>query len=473
MTATATVVSGGYTQTLPGGAFTVPAGAGMVPLSKVVDFLINVKECTGEVTITFKFTPKDPKCPPQSVVVKLKCCTPTLCCDYSVKILSPLPECVKPGQKYDLKVEICNLCPTPLTVSLSRCPGTTGVTFSPPTVTLGPKGSKSACTTVVMTIWADENMCKQNNGIMEYCIMSNVINPQNCGEKGQKMQRFRVRCCGYDAQNCCQYDVKPLNNPPTELAPGETFLVKYSVINTGAQNVCAPLHMTITNIQPAGALIISPMAFTINPGGFVNLDVKVIMPPCTADKVTFSFDIIFANCDKPVTVKFDVLCTQGCKLNLQYKIKSYDYWKNGDFVEKMPVYPEIRPDMNDRSFLVIRYVTKHLGATLDYDAGQKMVTIVTLKGKKIVLWIGKTKAMVDGKEVPIDPTDMKGTVKPYISGKGYTMLPLRFVSDQMGAKQVKWHGDTQIAELIFDCPDTAPPVIPMGVSRWEPVATAN
>jgi hypothetical protein len=397
--------------------------------------------------------------------ITMPCCTttPVLCCDYTVKLLTDLPKCVKPGQKYDIMVQVCNNCPTPITVSLSRCPGTTGMLVTPSTLNLGAKDTDSACQTAVMTIWADENTCKQYGGVIEYCLLANVINPQNCGDKGQKKQSFRIYCCGQELKNCCQYDVKPLNSPPTELAPNETFLVKYQVANKGDMKTCAPLEMSIKNIQPADALVITPMTFSIAAGGMVNLDVKIIMPPCTADKVTFSFEIWFEGCEKPAIVKFDVACTEGCKLNLMYRINVKSYWKNGEFVEDMPVTPVIRSDMNDRSFLVIRYVTKHLGATLAWDAADKRVTIVTLGGKKIELWIGKTKARVNGKEVAIDPTDTKGTVKPFISGQGYTMLPLRFVSDQLGAKQVKWHGDTQIAELIFDCPDL-PPVtpVPMG-----------
>jgi hypothetical protein len=231
--------------------------------------------------------------------------------------------------------------------------------------------------------------------------------------------------------------------------------------------------MTIKNIQPEGALIISPMTFTIAAGGFVKIDAKIIMPPCTSPTTTFSFEIWFEGCEKPAIVKFDVNCTEGCKLNLMYKINEKAYWKNGEYVEDMPVTPIIRSDMNDRSFLVVRYVVKHLNASIAYDSAQKMVTIITAQGKKIQLWIGKTKAMIDGKEVAIDPTDTKGTVKPFISGDGYTMLPLRFVSDQLGAKQVKWHGDTQIAELIFDCPQASTAPVPMGRVRSLSVAVAN
>ncbi len=454
-------------------SITVPAATTAGPGTATFTLNFTVKECKDYATISLVIAPTGVDCPKKTISIKIPCCSTVLCCDYSLKLLTPVPECVKAGQKYDLKVEVCNNCTVPLTIALSRCPGTTGLTVAPATISLGAKGTSTACTTVVVTIWADDNICKQNNGIMEYCLYTKVVKPENCGEKGIKQHKFRVLCCGYQPQNCCQYDVKPLNTPPTELAPGETFIVKYQVSNTGEIGICAPLNMTIENIQPAGALVISPMTFSIAAGGMVNLDVKIIMPACTSDKTTFSFDVKFEGCDKTVTVKFDVLCTEGCKLNLMYKIKLYEYWKNGEFVEKMPVYPEIRSDMNDRSFLVIRYVTKHLGATLAYDATEKMVTIVTAKGKKIMLWIGKTKAQVDGKEVLIDPTDTKGTVKPYISGAGYTMLPLRFVSDQLGAKQVKWHGDTQIAELIFECPETTTPIMPMRPARsFQPVCSA-
>jgi hypothetical protein len=408
------------------------------------------------------------------VSIKIPCCV-TLCCDYTVKLVSPMPECLKLGQKYDLKFEICNNCPTAINLALSRCPGTTGLVVNPATVFVGPKDSMSHCVTVTVTIWADENLCKQNNGLMEFCLMTKIISPENCGDKGIQYYKFRAMCCDYEKKNCCQFDVSPLNSPPSELAPGQTFMVKYQVANKGDMATCAPLNMYIKNIEPAGAMVISPMTFTIAAGGMVNLDVKLIMPECKTDKISFSFEIWFEGCEKPAIVKFDVACTQGCKLNLMYKINVKQYWKNGEFVEEMPVTPVIRPDMNDRSFLVIRYVTKHVGATLSYDANQKMVTIITKFGKKIVLWIGNNKAQIDGKEVDIDPTDSKKTVKPFISGQGYTMLPLRFVSTHLGALQVKWHGDTQIAELIFDCNTATEEPVPArspgnAASRWDCVA---
>lgn len=462
----------------PGSGVTIntpSGGSGTVPCGKTnyLDVSVNFtmpKPCKDTV---FQF--KIVACDKTTLVeAKIPCCTVT-CCDYTVKMTSNLPECLKLGQKYDLKFEICNKCSTATTLALSRCPGTTGLTVSPATLNLGPSGSKSACMTVTVTIWADENTCKQNNGVIEFCLMTKVITPKDCGDSSIKYTKFRAMCCDYERKNCCQFEVTPLNSPPSELAPGETFMVKYQVSNKGDRATCAPLNMFIKNIQPVDAIVISPMTFTIAAGGMVNLDAKIIMPDCTSDTVTFSFEIWFEGCEKPAIVKFDVACTQGCKLNLMYKINVKQYWKNGEFVEDMPVTPVIRSDMNDRSFLVIRYVTKHVGATLGYDSAQKMVTIVTKFGKKIVLWIGNNKAQVDGKEVDIDPTDTKKTVKPFISGQGYTMLPLRFVSTHLGALQVKWHGDTQIAELIFDCNTATDADVPAtrpgnAVNRWDCVA---
>lgn len=453
----------------------VSGGSGNIPCGNPNYVDINLvytvpNPCAGEVQL-FTVVACDTKTP---VKIKIPCCAVT-CCDYTVKLVSPLPECIKIGQKYDLKFEICNNCPVAINLALSRCPGTTGLTVNPATTFVGPSDSMSHCVTVTVTIWADENTCKQNNGILEFCLMTKILSPQTCGDKGIKYTKFRAMCCDYEKKNCCEFDVSPLNSPPSELAPGETFMVKYMVTNKGDIATCAPLNMTIKNIEPAGAIVISPMTFTIAAGGMVKLDAKIIMPECKTEKITFSFEIWFEGCEKPAIVKFDVACTQGCKLNLMYKINVKQYWKNGELVEDMPVTPVIRSDMNDRSFLVIRYVTKHVGATLDYDAASKMVTIVTKFGKKIVLWIGNNKAQVDGKEVDIDPTDTKKTVKPFISGQGYTMLPLRFVSTHLGALQVKWHGDTQIAELIFDCntaTDAAVPATRPGnaVNRWDCIA---
>jgi hypothetical protein len=156
---------------------------------------------------------------------------------------------------------------------------------------------------------------------------------------------------------------------------------------------------------------------------------------------------------------------EDCTLRLSYQIGKTFYWRNGiikgvppDTTPPMGTAPEVK---KGRTFLIIRYVTNEVGAKLDYwkkgtgpnQTKQDQVRITTREGKVIDLWIGNPMAKVDGVPVAIDPADSTGTVAPYIKGKGYTMLPLRFVGDNLGAT-INWIAQSSTAELIFldaDC----------------------
>jgi len=104
---------------------------------------------------------------------------------------------------------------------------------------------------------------------------------------------------------------------------------------------------------------------------------------------------------------------------------------NGE-ARRMDVAPVVR---EGRTLLPIRFVAEPLGATVSWDGGERKVTI-TAADKVIELWIGKAEALVNGSPVLIDPENP--LVKPEILS-GRTMLPLRFVGENLGA-EVQWHG---------------------------------
>lgn len=84
---------------------------------------------------------------------------------------------------------------------------------------------------------------------------------------------------------------------------------------------------------------------------------------------------------------------------------------------------------NGRTILPVRYIATPLGAQVLWNAKEQKVTLVG--SKKVELWIGKPTARVDGVDVLIDPANPK--VAPRISN-GRTMLPLRFISETLGAE---------------------------------------
>ncbi|MFZ5813960.1 MAG: stalk domain-containing protein [Bacillota bacterium] len=64
---------------------------------------------------------------------------------------------------------------------------------------------------------------------------------------------------------------------------------------------------------------------------------------------------------------------------------------------------------------------------------------VTLPARTLVLTIGQPRALVNGEEVPLDA--------PPVVRDGRTMVPVRFVAEQMGAK-VYWVGDQPIFRTV-------------------------
>jgi len=86
-----------------------------------------------------------------------------------------------------------------------------------------------------------------------------------------------------------------------------------------------------------------------------------------------------------------------------------------------------------RTYLPIRWIIEPLGARIYWDGDEKKVTI-NFKAITIELWIGKNIAKVNGNYKLIDPDNPK--VVPLIIN-GRTMLPVRFVAENLGCK-VDW-----------------------------------
>ncbi|WP_031514682.1 stalk domain-containing protein [Desulfofalx alkaliphila] len=90
-------------------------------------------------------------------------------------------------------------------------------------------------------------------------------------------------------------------------------------------------------------------------------------------------------------------------------------------------------DKTGRTLVPVRFVSEALGAEVDWDAQTNRITIVD-GGKVIVLIIGSNNVQVDGVQQSIEcaPT----TIPP-----GRTFIPLRFVSESLGA-QVDYEAKT-------------------------------
>lgn len=93
--------------------------------------------------------------------------------------------------------------------------------------------------------------------------------------------------------------------------------------------------------------------------------------------------------------------------------------------------------IENRIFVPLRVVSETLGARVDWDGSTRTVTVQQY-GHVIVLVIGQNTATVDGQKVSLAaPARLAG---------GVTIVPLRFVSEALGA-DVSWDAKTATAKI--------------------------
>ncbi len=100
-----------------------------------------------------------------------------------------------------------------------------------------------------------------------------------------------------------------------------------------------------------------------------------------------------------------------------------------------------------RTLVPIRAVVESLGGTVAWDAAMQTVTI-SLEGIELKLGIGKSTALVNGRSTLIDAANPK-VVSQIFNGR--TMLPLRFVAENLGA-DVQWDDSTQTITITYPKP---------------------
>lgn len=100
------------------------------------------------------------------------------------------------------------------------------------------------------------------------------------------------------------------------------------------------------------------------------------------------------------------------------------------------------PVIKDGStYLPIRSLISEMGGNIEWDGAQQKVTIV-YDGTRVELWIGQTKARIDGIETTM-------TAAPFVSATGRTMLPLRFVGESLGCN-VSWNDAAKSVTVAYD-----------------------
>lgn len=125
-------------------------------------------------------------------------------------------------------------------------------------------------------------------------------------------------------------------------------------------------------------------------------------------------------------------------------------------------YPTV---VNGRTLVPIRVVSEDMGYKVEWENSQRKVTISDDK-TTIEFKIGENTALVNGKKVPMDTKeDESGNVvavdtKAQLIG-GRTYVPLRFISENMGAT-VDWKIEGKTLYVYITRPGTTPTVPPTG-----------
>ncbi|MGE5403485.1 MAG: stalk domain-containing protein [Candidatus Saccharibacteria bacterium] len=126
---------------------------------------------------------------------------------------------------------------------------------------------------------------------------------------------------------------------------------------------------------------------------------------------------------------------------IRFYVGSCEYYVN-DVLYTMDTAPIVK---DGRTLLPVKYVAEQLGATTGWDPSSRRASITTAI-KNVFMWIGRNIAQVNGVNVPIDPAN--SLVKPITVPPGRTLLPLRFVAEQLNCR-VDWNATTKEIKLTY------------------------
>lgn len=110
---------------------------------------------------------------------------------------------------------------------------------------------------------------------------------------------------------------------------------------------------------------------------------------------------------------------KGEKVTIAFKIGDSTLSVNGQNVTVTTPY-----EKNGTTLVPVRVITEAFGATVDWDEAEEKVTL-TYSGVTIEIWIGSTRAVVNGTESTL-------LLAPELTNET-TMVPLRFITENFGA----------------------------------------
>lgn len=181
--------------------------------------------------------------------------------------------------------------------------------------------------------------------------------------------------------------------------------------------------------EPNSQVIVNGELIAINPdGSFSKMHVlkagvnkiEILIFDPAGNKTVFTYQVSFST----VTT-------------LIFMIGSKNVSVNGVEVKNaLPTPPVI---INGKVMVPFRVLGEKLGAEVGWDAATKKVSY-SLDGKIIEMWIGNKSALANGKRVTVDP--------PPQMIKGSTMVPTRFISENLGAS-VEWRADIKAVVIRY------------------------
>jgi hypothetical protein len=140
--------------------------------------------------------------------------------------------------------------------------------------------------------------------------------------------------------------------------------------------------------------------------------------------------VAWATTKSPITsVGLEIKDASFINAGINLTIGSSQMLVNGETMDIDPGYTTAPVIIDGRTFIPIRAVVEALGGTVSWSVYDQTVAI-TLNDTTILLVIGKNNATVNGADKALDDP-------PFISATGRTMIPLRFVAENLG-HNVTW-----------------------------------
>ena len=241
------------------------------------------------------------------------------------------------------------------------------------------------------------------------------------------------------------YKIKDVKVDGMSVGAVSTYTFKNVTANHTIEAIFEPITFTIAtsaglggSISPSGTITVNygdSKTFTITPNSGYKVSVVKVDGASKGSISSYTFQNITSN--HMIEATFEKEITQTVII-LQIG-KSY-FTVNGvsNTLDSPPVIK------NNRTLLPIRAIVEALGGTIEWEDKTKTV-IIELGSNSIRLQIGNANALVNGENKLIDPQNLK-VVPEIINGR--TMLPLRFVAENLGC-DVRWNGTTQTITITY------------------------